>query len=1125
MVLRQCPILWLLVACLWLCGGGKLAQAVDYAQSVKPLLKIKCVSCHGALKQEGNLRLDTGNLARTGGDSGAAVVPADVEGSLLWQRVTAEDQDERMPPEGEPLTADELKLIREWISSGAQSPADESPQTDPRDHWSFGPLEPVAVPARPGLQPIDAFIAEKLEAAGLSPAPPADARTLVRRLYMDVLGLPPAAENLESWIERIERDSGAVEQLVDQLLASPRHGEHAAQAWLDVVRYADTHGFEVNTPRPNAWPYRDYVIDALSSDKPYNQFMAEQVAGEQLGEDRATGFLVAAAVLLPGQIGQDDASKRLARQDALDEIIIGTSATFLGLTVGCARCHDHKFDPISQRDYYALQAFFAGVEYGDRAVKDEAFERRRREAAELGKSIAALSRELERYEPLAEPTRWLLIDDEDEDRVTHLFEKQGHGENPAGTKPGYRDDVGSATRSANLSDGRYTWWTNTPGKDTFTWNPAAAGRFRVWLSWGAHGSGVHTRDARYVLDQDGDLGTTDDQREIARADQYYRVGVTSGQTPQKPLWSGFFNAGVHEFGKASRLVLRGGDSGTGITADALLLQRVDETSARDDAEAIVPDLRAQVSPLRNLERFAPREAKFVRFTTLETVDNNKHEPCLDELEIYSGGSSTGNLARRPGVKASSSSNFSDVGKHRLSHINDGEYGNERSWISGERGGGWVQLELTEPAAIDTIVWGRDRNGKLDDRLPVRYEISVSIDGRDWSVVADHTDRNPIGTPQDESQSLQRRARALALASKNGQSATAAELTGKLHELAQLRTQKAELEKPREIFAGVFRQCDTTYVLNRGDPEQRMEEIGPHLPEIVGGLSASPELDDAQRRRVLAKWLESPTSGLVARVIVNRVWQNHFGSGLVETPSDFGLSGAPPSHPELLDWLAGELVAHQWSLKWLERTILCSRTYQQSSRLEPAASERDADNRLLWHYPARRLSAEAIRDSVLQTSGSLNLAMGGPGFDFFKVRGGLTGFPPIEKFTAAGLRRMIYAHKIRMERVPVFGVFDCPDAGQPSPKRSQSTTPIQALNLFNSSFIAEQAEAFAQRLVHRQVAAGKLGADEQVDAAFMAALGRLPQSDERQSAAAVVREHGLAVLCRVLLNSNEFLYLP
>lgn len=1096
-----------------------------YLAEVKPLLKTKCVSCHGGLKQSGGLRLDTARAAVQGGDSGPALKPGDARASLLWLRVTSEDKDERMPPDAEPLTAGELQSITAWIEAGAHWPVDEVPQSDPREHWAFQPLALPTVPDSDGLAPIDAFVAARLKTAGLDLAPPADPAALVRRLALDVTGIVPEWDTFHRWVERLERAPEDVDQFIDSLLASPRHGEHAAQQWLDVVRYADTHGFEVNTPRPNAWPYRDYVIAALNADKPYNRFVAEQIAGDQFDADAATGFLVAAPVLLPGQIGKDEASKRLARQDALDEVVSGTSATFLGLTIGCARCHDHKFDPISQRDYYALQAFFAGIEYGDRVVRDQRSRRREEELKTLAPRIEELTAELESVRPGAAPGRWIVIDDEAPQRTEHLTDKRGHGDNPKGDQPGYRDDVGSKTRSANISRGRYTWWTNSPGRDVFTWNPATAGRFRVWLSWGVHGSGVHTRDARYVIDADGDLNTKDDQREIARVDQYYPAGVHQGQTETQPLWSDFLDVGIHELGLASRIVLRGGDSGSGITADVLVLERVDPSDTDDLAQVgtCPPQLRGPVSPLRNVERFEPCWARFVRLTTLETIDENKHEPCIDEIEIFAGGVLTDNLARRAGVRVSSSGDAPVSDRHKLEHINDGRYGNSRSWMSDRRGGGWVQLELPEPVTIDTIVWGRDRQGRLRDRLPVRYRLEVSVDGNAWQIVADESDRAPYGSPYDEARALERYAQSRARGNDSF-----ADLASKLDELDLLHKRKLELETPETVFAAVSRDCDATHLLNRGDPEQPLEPVAPALPGVVGSLSLAHEMNDAERRRSLADWFNAPTSALVARVIVNRIWQNHFGSGLVETPSDFGLNGARPSHPELLEWLAAELVAHQWSLNWLERSILRSRTYQQSSHINAKASAVDADNRWLWRFPARRMSAEAIRDSVLRVSGNLNLEMGGPGFDFYKVRGGLSGFPPLEKFTARELRRMVYSHKIRMERVPVFGAFDCPDAGQPSPKRSQSTTPIQALNLFNSEFIAEQSEAFAKRVL-RDLSSGS-ATDEvdtrcQIEHAFSLALGRSPAAVEASAAAEIVSEHGLAVLCRVLLNSNEFLFLP
>ena len=280
-----------------------------------------------------------------------------------------------------------------------------SDRVDSRDHWSFEPVvrPEVPVPARDGWarHDMDRFILSSLEAAGMPPSPEADRATWLRRVSMDLTGLPPRPEQAERFLEEAGEDAYA--RVVDELLASPRHGERWAQHWLDVVRYADTHGFEVNTERPNAWPYRDYVIRAMNEDRPYDRFVREQIMGEALGEDAATGFLVTASVLLPGQIGKDEPSIRLARQDALDEIVVNISQTFLGLSVGCARCHDHKFDPVSQRDYFAMQAFVAGVEYEDRDLRTPEAEARRSEVGPWRERVGAITRELANFTPLARP--------------------------------------------------------------------------------------------------------------------------------------------------------------------------------------------------------------------------------------------------------------------------------------------------------------------------------------------------------------------------------------------------------------------------------------------------------------------------------------------------------------------------------------------------------------------------------------------------------------------------------------------------------------------------------------------------------------------------------------------------
>lgn len=1086
--------------CVSFCGRSVSADSI-YLQEIKPLLKTKCWSCHGPLKQEAGLRLDTGKLIKQGGDSGPALVVGQPDQSLILERVSSHDEFDRMPPEGEPLTRDQIEMLRGWIKAGATSPPDEEPQRDPEQHWAYQPVLDVAPPA--GSHPIDAFIDRKLKEHHLARNPQADPRTLIRRLFLTMHGLPPSLHQIQNF----QQDASPAnwDTLVDEVLASPRYGERWGQHWLDIVRYADTHGFEVNTPRPNAWPYRDYVIEAFNNDKPYDQFVRDQLAGDQFANDPATGFLVAAPVLLPGQIGKDEASIRLARQDSLDEIIVGTSATFLGITLGCARCHDHKFDPFTQEDYYAMQAFFAGVDYGDREIHDAEYQQRQKKADSLQPKIAALRQQLLKFEPIAHRGRTLMIDDEDLDHVSLLKTKNGHGQNPASAERGYRDDLGTVDRMPNISAGRYTWWDNEPGMDVFTYNLGVEGNFQLWISWGVHGSGVHTRDARYVLDHDGDLTTTEDQREIAQVDQYYFAGQTEGTSEKKPLWSGLKNVGVHALTKTSKLIVRGGETGTGITADVIVLQEATEQSG----QSTVPRLRAPLSFEKNSERFDPIKAKRVRFTSFATTNDDRYEPCIDELEVFQAGSDTNVALAEHGTVPSSSGNYSNTGRHQLKHINDGQYGNERSWISNEKGRGWVQLDFPEPVTIDRIQWGRDRNGKFKDRLSVNYKIEVSLDDDEWSVVASSQDRLPLGTQHDETATQIRNA-----------GGSAESLKQLANELKQLEQQQQELRKPSLVYAGKFREPDITRVLMRGDPEQPGDEIQSRIPELFAANGNPVEQAEKKRRQRLANWITSKDNPLTARVMVNRIWQYHFGSGLVSTPSDFGINGALPSHPELLDWLASEFVRSGWSMKHMHKLILTSRTWQQSNQVRPDAQAIDGDCQLLWRFPSRRLEAEAIRDSLLQVTGELNLKMGGPGFDFFKTRGGLNGFPPVEEFDADGHRRMIYAHKIRMERVPTFGAFDCPDAGQPAPKRSDSTTAIQALNLFNSPFVARRAITLAS-----EIEADSQSPNESVTKIFERILGRLPTQDEMQATLPVVEEHGLATLCRVLFNSNEFLMIP
>jgi hypothetical protein len=515
-------------------------------------------------------------------------------------------------------------------------------------------------------------------------------------------------------------------------------------------------------------------------------------------------------------------------------------------------------------------------------------------------------------------------------------------------------------------------------------------------------------------------------------------------------------------------------------------------------------LRAAVSARRNVERFDAVTARRVRFTIDATTDV---EPCIDELEVYTAGPNATNIALATnGTRAFASSVYPNSDIHRLEHINDGRHGNSRSWISNERGKGWVELEFAAPATIDRIVWGRDLEQKYKDRLAKVYRIEAALGTNDWVVIASSADRHAYGRDAKELEND-------------------AMVSGEKAQIRELSTRRKQLEKRvRElsvlpaVYAGRFEEPKPTFRFYRGDPMQPREEVLPGALTRIAARQPSSPANERQRRVALADWIASEENPLTSRVMVNRLWHHHFGRGLVETPSDFGLNGARPTHPELLDWLASEFVASGWSIKAMHRLIVTSATYRQSSAMHERGREIDADSRLLWRYSPRRLEAEVIRDAMLAVAGNLNLKMGGPGFDLFdpndnyvKVYNSRTKFGPEE------WRRMVYQAKPRMQLESTFGAFDCPDAGQIAPRRTSSVTPLQALNLLNSPFILQQAELLAKR-VEREA-----GEDARVQRAFELALNRRPASEEKMAALKLVNEHGLAALSRALLNASEFLY--
>jgi len=796
-------------------------------------------------------------------------------------------------------------------------------------HWS---LEPVRRPSLPALgqaqQPanaIDAFVLAKLAEAGLDPSRLAKRPVLIRRLHLILLGIHPSPAEVASFVNDSRPD--AWERQVDRVLDDPRLGERWAQHWLDVIRYGETHGFETNRERPNAWPFRDWVVDAFNRDLPYDRFVRAQLAGDALGDGVGTGFLVAGPYDLVKS--QDINLTLMQRQNELDGMISTTGTAFLGLTLGCARCHDHKFDPVSARDYYALQAVFAGVTHEERVVEQQT-------DPALVKEQAAL---------------------------------------------------------------------------------------------------------------------------------------------------------VNRIGEAKKELAR--------------------------LESLVPRFKPPVNARGNEETFEPVRARFVRFNIART---NQSEPCVDELEIFPTDSGENIALASAGAKATASGIYLDGGNpiHQLGHIHDGRYGNSRSWIANNDTEAWVQIELAKPTVIDRIQWARDREGRYSDRLAVDYTFDVATEPGQWQTVARSADR-----PKTGSETRTKIDHLLAHLT-GGEAARAARLANRLAK-AEQRLTEIQATLRRTVYAGTFRQPEATHVLHRGDPLAKRDTVGPDGIHALGGvLGLAADAPEQKRRLALAQWITAPDNPLTARVIVNRLWKHHFGTGLAATLNDLGANGVRPTHPELLDWLAAELVSSGWSLKRIHRLILTSRTWRQSSQPRKEALAIDGGSRLLWRFPPRRLEAEAIRDNILRAAGTLDTRMGGPGFSGFEVEEeNVRHYHPKTAYGPGDWRRMLYMAKVRQEREATFGVFDCPDFNQTVPSRSRSTTPLQSLSLLNSRFVLQQAGQLAKRLRR------EAGADPaaQVTRAWELALGRKPTRDELSDAGRLVAEQSLDAFCRALFNANEFLFLP
>ncbi len=969
-----------------------------FREQVAPVLERRCVSCHGESSPKGKLSLVTGKTLKSGGASGPAVVPGKPEESLLIESISGERPD--MPQTGPPLSAQEVAHVRTWIEQGAHWPeslALKDRRFEGESWWAFQPLNRPKVPDPENRDwvrtPVDSFILATLKTKGLAPSPEADRRTLIRRLTYDLHGLPPTPAEIDAFLKDQSHD--AYDKVVDRLLASPRYGERWGRHWLDVVHYGDTHGYDKDKRRDHAWPYRDYVIASINGDVPYARFIKEQIAGDVFWPNDprsviATGFVAAGPWDFVGhvELREGTVDKLKAQLNDRDDMLANTMSTFQSLTVHCARCHDHKFDPIPQKDYYRLQAVFAGVARGDRPYSTpENLEKKQR--LERRKAEVAARREL-LQKKVAESTspELLHVDDELAGVQRELAKLANPVANIASPTNGYHSDFAASA-------------------DVVKWVQVDLGR-----TWPMD-------EIRIIPARPTDFPDTPGFGFPAR----FRVEVAD-------------NA---DFENATTIA----DHST-----------ADFANPGDHPYVIRPDQRL---------------ARFVRITASRLwLRPDYHIFALGELEVIAEGRNVAEGAR-----------------------------------------------VTSSDSIEAGRWSRTN---LVDGFDSRTKLPALSDPKLSALVRQRNDL------QYEIQKLH--ARRKTLHESLVEPAIRSEIEQSALELASLQAQLKALATTDMVYAPVPATVRPIHLLRRGDVEQPAEPVGPGALSCLKGLdfdfAATTSEDEGKRRAALAEWIASPKNVLTWRSMANRVWHYHFGRGLVDTPNDFGRNGSKPTHPELLDWLAVELLENGQSLKALHRQIVRSATYRQSSHHEPNAATVDADNRWLWRMNRQRLDAESLRDSVLAVSGSLDPRAGGPGFELFRFK---DDHSPIYDHTAPEKidnpevrRRTVYRFVVRSVPNPFLDSLDCADPNINTPVRPTTITALQALALLNDLFMVRQSQAFARRL---ETLEPKLS--NQIDAAYHLALGRPPRPEERTALVEFASKRGLANACRLLFNTNEFVF--
>lgn len=1065
------------------------AQQVQFFEKqVRPLLIEHCYECHAGEEHKGGLRLDSRQAMLQGGDSGAAIVPGEADASLLIDAVRYGDV-YQMPPEGR-LSDRDVAALTKWVSTGAVWPNSQPTSSTPTlndaaqpdsdaglDFWSLqSPVDPelpsVANQAWPQSD-LDYFVLAKLEDAGLQPAPPADRRTLIRRATFDLTGLPPTPEEINNFLA--DESPQAFARLIDRLLSSPRYGERWGRHWLDVARYADSNGLDENMAFANAYRYRDYVIDSFNADVPFDQFVREQIAGDLLpaADDAAkwknivaTGFLSIGAKML----AEDDPVKM--EMDIIDEQIDTLGRAFCGLTLGCARCHDHKFDPVSAAEYYALAGIFKSTQtmenfkvvanWHERPLmtadlQAEVEEHQQRLAASQAKYDAMLNETMGELqaEVIAQAGEYLLaawqlsqqpesvsrLNDGDNlpTEVATVVEAEQFSEgNVLTDTTGYGAGIGVILNRGEL-----------PNVAEYEVSVASEGHYQLELRFAAAAS----RPVEIFVD--------DQLANTAAASE-----VTGSWNPDSQRWS---------VGCVLPLT---------IGPHTIRLVR-DGPFPHFDKLALVPIIEAAAQPVMTPEQLATAQGLHVsvlRRWVEELKPQGDQAPLLAQL-------------------------FSAVA-----------------------------MEGTDAAVVEELGASSPAAGALlsDPRPNSPQELATRF-GDLFQQARSLTDEQLTDAQREIRKLVEDESGSLIPPNEIGQFVAPddAEAIATLREeLKQI--EKAKPQVPHAMAVGEGEAQDLQIHI-RGNHLILGDEVSRGLPRIMAAQTQPTIAPDQSGRLELAFGLTREDHPLTSRVMANRIWRWHFGRGLVATTDNFGLLGSPPSHPQLLDWLAVRFVESGWSIKEMHRAIMLSATYQMSAAFDQQAAEQDPENILLWRSNRRRLEAEAIRDSLLAVSGQLDEQMGGSllGFENHTY---VTSTASKDSVNYAVPRRSVYLPVIRSALYDFLHVFDFAEPSVPSGDRASTTIAPQALFMLNSELMIEASRHLAVRLLAEE----KDSPAGRIERMYELAYGRPPTEKESIHALEFVirytealaaegtdhanpTEQAWAGLCRAILAANEFVF--